>query len=73
MTATHKPDCTFASAPGGEIQGEIQCQFIFSGKNDELTLDFPRNSPGVPGTLRCGRIDSPHCPERLQIQTIPSS
>ena len=27
------------------LEGEIRCRFIFSGKNDELTLDFPLDFP----------------------------
>ena len=32
----------------GSSYGEMRCRFIFSGKNDELTPDFPDNFPVPP-------------------------
>jgi hypothetical protein len=60
------------SGVSSSFRGEIRCQFVFSGKNDELTLDFapdtgfrPRISPprvgghhrdGLPHEKRMGRM-----------------
>ena len=31
------------AAGGGEIRGEIRCQFAFSSKHDDLTPDLPKS------------------------------
>ena len=41
------PTCCARGGKSG-VGGEIRCRFAFSGKNDELTPDFPQNDELTP-------------------------